>query len=126
MTIASNRPPSWNSRVVTFILSTIAALGFGIGSGIVYAVQVPREGKTEVKYSRQPLTLTEYGQLKIGMSLDEVELILSKGIEESRGVTGVAFKWENADNSYIKVIFENDVLKSKEQFGLAQYSTCIQ
>jgi hypothetical protein len=112
------QPPKKN-RLAMFLLSAIAALGFGIGSGAVKAIQQIDTAAKNVA-DKSAITLEQYNRLQIGMPLAQVELILQPGVEESRSATAATFKWQNADGSFIKLIFENNKLKNKAQSGLYQ------
>jgi hypothetical protein len=79
------------------------------------------------KCQQASFTIGQYDRLKIGMSREQVELILQPGIEESRSADGEAkFKWENPDGSSIRVVFQKDKLKRKEQVGMSSSPTCHQ
>ncbi|MCG8361908.1 MAG: hypothetical protein MJA27_01085 [Pseudanabaenales cyanobacterium] len=123
----SGPDPFPKKRVIVLLLSIFTAFGFGLGSGIVRGLgQVPYQPRTVIQPNPSPLTLADYERLKIGMSLATVELLINTGTEESRSDTKVTVIWKNADDSYIRVIFEEDALKSKEQHGLVKHASCIQ
>lgn len=115
---------SWKAMAV----SLIAALGFGLGSGVVYGINQNSQ-PTNVNSSqsntedsdvqhRPTFTLSEYNRIKIGMSQEKVELILRPGVEESRTDSQTVFSWKNLDGSYIRVSFKDGKVLSKKQDGL--------
>ena len=122
----SNPPSNANQKIITFILSAITALGLGIGSGAVYAIQSLRSENQQYLQSQQRITLTEYEYLEIGDSLKQVELILGPGIEESRSGSQIVLVWKNPDGSYIRADFDNEKLTSKQQSELLEHLACLQ
>ncbi|MBD2498424.1 hypothetical protein H6G75_29510 [Nostoc sp. FACHB-280] len=99
------------------------SVGVALSSGLYYgfhqaansAKQHEQPAQTELyRFSR-----AEYEQLKPGMSLTEVRsIILYRGVEVNRSATVATFVWENPNGYKITAVFENDLLKSKEQSGL--------
>jgi|ERR1043165_1188386 hypothetical protein len=79
---------------------------------------------TPVTASRQAtLTLNQYLALQDGMTYSQVrDKLLGDGEEVSRNNIGqyttVMYVWKNKDGSSVNVIFQNDQLVSKSQFGL--------
>jgi hypothetical protein len=117
-------PPVSRNGVLALMLSAIAALGAGIGAGAVHALQQPHQSLNRPKVQSVEFTIGQYNRLKIGMSREQVELILQPGTEESRSDTESTFKWSNSENSYIKALFQGEKLKTKEQVGIPQYPSC--
>jgi hypothetical protein len=107
-------PPTPRNRLLALMLSAIAALGMGIGTGVIHTLQ---QSSSPIVKCVQPQTYTldQYNRLKIGMSQTEVEFILQTGIEESRSDSEAKFKWENPDGSSIHAVFQKDKLKHKSQ-----------
>jgi hypothetical protein len=81
------------------------------------------------KQSRQ-ITLEMYGMMKEGISYDEARAVIGFDGEELssnviRGAPGViedvhtvAYSWKNWDGSNMLLMFQNDRLMSRSQFGL--------
>jgi hypothetical protein len=113
-------PPAPRNGLLALILPAIAALGMGIGTGVVHALQQSPPSPIV----QCPFTIDQYNRLKIGMSQTEVEFILQTGIEESRSDGEAKFKWANPDGSSIRAAFQKDKLKHKEQVGMSLYPAC--
>jgi hypothetical protein len=79
--------------------------------------------QTSGSFSLKKITAEEYAQLHDGMSYSEAASIIGDpGEEVSRsnvaGYVTVAYSWKNYDGSNANVIFQNDRLVSKAEFGL--------
>jgi hypothetical protein len=77
-------PPTPRNGMLALMLSALAALGMGIGTGVVQALQQSSPSQIVKCIQPQIYTIDQYNRLKIGMSQTEVEFILQTGIEESR------------------------------------------
>ena len=69
------------------------------------------------------ITAEEYARLYDGMSYSQAVAVIGEpGEETSRtdmaGYVTVAYSWKNYDGSNAIVMFQNDKLVSKAQFGL--------
>lgn len=69
------------------------------------------------------VTMAEYERVQIGMSYKQVKAIIgAPGEELSRteigGILAVMYMWQNKDSSNMNVMFQNDAVYSKAQFGL--------
>ena len=70
------------------------------------------------------VTLSEYNEIKLGMSLDEVEAIIGGGPTRSASATGpyantgTAYQWVNLDGSAALITFEDDQVVLKSQVNL--------
>lgn len=76
-----------------------------------------------VRSSVFKITASQYGQLQTGMSYDEAVRIIGDPGEEITssdlgGIRTVGYSWKNFDGSNAMVIFQNDRLTTKSQFGL--------
>ena len=120
----SNQASSSTGKIRMFMLSSIAALGFGIGAGAVNALQFNQQPESGNRYYQQEHTMDKYERLEMGDSLKETELLLGNGVEESRSDTQVNMIWKNEEGSYIKLVFQDDALISREQSGLLDSRTC--
>jgi hypothetical protein len=74
-------------------------------------------------YSMKRITADEYARLYDGISYSQaVTIIGDPGEETSRtdmaGYVTVAYSWKNYDGSNAILMFQNDKLVSKAQFGL--------
>ncbi len=86
----------------------------------------PSTGKnTPLKDPRPQVTLSQYNQIKEGMSYSDVVKILAqegKLAHEKRTVRDIfksyGWKFEGARFTYIDITFKNDQLLSKTQYGL--------
>jgi hypothetical protein len=112
-------PPTPRNGLLALTLPTFVALGMGIGTGMIHALQ-PSSSPIVKCVQPQTYTLDKYNRLKIGMSQTEVEFILQTGIEESRSDSEAKFKWENPeDGSSIHAVFQKDKLTRKAQVGMS-------
>lgn len=88
-----------------FVLFVLVAALFGCGSG-----------------GANKITMEKYNQVTTGMTYEQVQGILGEGTEMSRnemaGYTTVMYMWENEDGSNMNIIFQNDAVNTKAQFGL--------
>lgn len=76
------------------------------------------------------VTMDEYNQIENGMSYEQVTGILgSPGVQQSENqlpgvagympsITTVMYMWQNGDGSNMNVMFQNDKMVQKGQFGL--------
>jgi Domain of Unknown Function with PDB structure (DUF3862) len=69
------------------------------------------------------VTYEEYKKIKNGMSYDEVKKIIGQDGEEisntsAGGFKTVMYQWMNADGTNAEVMFQNDKVDTKSQFGL--------
>jgi len=69
------------------------------------------------------ITKEKYDRLTTGMSYADVQQIMGETGEELTknelaGITTVMYSWKNADGSNMNVMFQNDSLVQKAQFGL--------
>ena len=74
-------------------------------------------------YSMKRITAEEYAQLYDGMSYSQAVAVIGEpGEETSRtdmaGYVTVAYSWKNYDGSNAIIMFQNNKLVSKAQFGL--------
>ncbi len=109
-------------------LAAIAAFGFGFGSGLATAlaskIDTPLlDDQPSIALCHSNITLQSYKRLAINAPLKEVEFILGVGIEEQRSAEQTIFHWKNADDSYIRGVFVNDILKSRSQQGLEKHQS---
>lgn len=90
-------------------------------------VRDPDTGKTVADSpsggSLYEVTAAEYAQISTGMSYAQVAAIIGAPGEESSssdlaGIKTEAFTWKNFDGSNALLMFQNDKLISKAQFGL--------
>ncbi|AVH74446.1 hypothetical protein [Nostoc sp. 'Lobaria pulmonaria (5183) cyanobiont'] len=124
-------PTQSNNTLLRSLMNVALSVQVMLGSGLLYgSVQTAfhpqqheqsaqsQQHKQSAQSEPRRFGRAEYEQLKTGMSLTDVRSILNPGIEVSRSATIATFVWENPDGSTITAVFENDKLKSKEQFGL--------
>lgn len=113
-------PPNNTNTFIHSLMKIALSFGVVIGSGIAYgfAQTVFSPNQHEQLAQSQPISLGEYQQLIIGMTITDVRSILGRGIEVSRSERVATYVWKNSDNSQIIGTFENDKLKNKEQSGL--------
>jgi hypothetical protein len=70
------------------------------------------------------VTLSEYNEIQVGMSLDQVEAIIGGGPTRSASATGpyantgTAYQWVNLDGSAALITFEDDRVVLKSQVNL--------
>lgn len=68
------------------------------------------------------ITMEKYNQVSTGMSYEDVKNILGEGEELSSSEVGgfvtVMYMWKNKDGSNMNVMFQNDAVNTKSQFGL--------
>lgn len=70
------------------------------------------------------ITLSEYNEIEIGMSYDEVVAIVGDGPTRTASATGpyentgTAYQWINDDGSSAVITFENDKVVLKAQVDL--------
>lgn len=105
-------------RLLMLVFSIGVIFGSGIGYGFNQAVSTANQRESTVQVDRQNIGLAEYERIEPGMSLSEVQVILSRGTEINRSTTIATFVWTNPDGSGITAVFEGGKLKSKEQSGL--------
>lgn len=123
-----------------FVGCIVTFLGFvicvGVCSGLAPQREQPRYNQPKVvetkasKRTSSKLTMEKYLQLKNGMSRESVEQILgTPGTELSSGhidgapgvmdsIDTVLYGWSNRDGSNLNVMFQNDRLVMKAQYGL--------
>ncbi len=105
---------------VVFALGVL--FGYGLQIGINKAISVIEQketrSKVELQHINRHVNRVDYEQLKLGMSLTDVQAILGRGIEINRTETIATFLWQNFDGSQITVKFKNGKLVSKAQFNL--------
>jgi len=101
----------------------ISCVGFGVLVGV---------GSRAVQQQKisSGITLDEYNQIKNGMSYQQVVSIIGvegESISENSmdGIPGVmksvstkAYLWQNSDGSNMMVMFQNNKMIQKSQFGL--------
>jgi len=80
-------------------------------------------GSSSGSYSMKRITANEYAGLYDGMSYSQAVAVIGEpGEETSRtdmaGYVTVAYSWKNYDGSNAIVMFQNNKLVSKAQFGL--------
>lgn len=78
---------------------------------------------TKTSESSSGLTKAKFEQLKVGMKKSEVEDILgSAGSEVSTttggGMTFSTYKWEGENFASVIIVFQNEKVMSKTQYGL--------
>jgi hypothetical protein len=70
------------------------------------------------------ITLDEYSRLDTGTTYSQaVAIIGASGIEASKvdisgGPITISYRWQNADGSNAIIIFQDDKLNTKAQYGL--------
>jgi ribosomal protein S17E len=88
---------------------------------------VPIETNTPQNSSPQTseatkITMEKYNQVATGMTYEQVKAILGEGTEMSKnemaGYVTVMYMWQNKDGSNMNVMFQNDAVNNKAQFGL--------
>ncbi|WP_088242860.1 hypothetical protein [Calothrix rhizosoleniae] len=92
--------------------------GHGLQIGINKGISVIEQKETRSKVELQHVNRVDYEQLKLGMSLTDVQAILGRGIEINRTETTATFLWQNFDDSHITIKFKNGKLVSKAQSNL--------
>lgn len=121
--MTTNPAPS-NNKLIHSLMKIALSVGVFIGSGMAYGFAQTafytkhQEHLVKSKVSLFAFSHAEYEQLKVGMTITDARSILGRGIEVSRTATKATYVWKNPDGSKITVIFEEDKLKSKEQYGL--------
>lgn len=101
-------------------LVVIFSIGVALGAGLSHGMN---SVSTYTSFSSQNsevlyVTLAEYEQVALRMSLARVEAILGKGIEVSQSESMVILEWRNIDDSSMTLFFEQGYLVQKEQAGL--------
>lgn len=102
------------------LLAISFSMGTAFGYGVTAAVNEYLMGKgpemcQQVSGFEADLTLTEYEQLELGMSIAEVRTILGRGIEISQTESTVVLVWKNPNGSGIVGTFEGGSLANKQQ-----------
>lgn len=107
-----------NHRLLSIVFSIGIVLGSGIGYGFRQGGAFPDQMKAIAQSDTHHFGRAEYERVIPGMTIAEVEAILSRGTEVSRSETTAKFVWHNLDGSQMTALFEKGKLKSKEQFDL--------
>jgi hypothetical protein len=69
--------------------------------------------------TQQPISLTGYERLDIGMTITDAQANLGQpAIEVNRDATTATYKWTNSDGSMITAVFKNNQLIRKNQINL--------
>lgn len=114
MVITSILPILLKSPYSHLLLSFVIILSLGyqlVNDTLIKQLEPPELAIAQI----QSFTRAEYERLKIGMSLNDVETILGKGIEVNQSIRTRTFTWKNSNNFKIIAIFENNKLINKEQ-----------
>lgn len=69
------------------------------------------------------VSLSNYGKIQVGATLDEVRAILGSegqeaGNSELAGIVTTTYKWDGPGSSGLRLMFQNGRLISKSQAGL--------
>lgn len=100
--------------VLSFSMGT--AFGYGVTAAVTeYLTGKGPEMCQQASGFEANLTLTEYEQLELGMSIAEVRAILGRGIEISQTESTVVLVWKNPNGSGIVGTFEGGYLANKQQ-----------
>lgn len=79
-------------------------------------------GSLDIKTTSKTITLEMYNKVKEGMTYEQVKNILGEGEEmsssEMSGIKIVMYNWVNPGGSNMNVLFQNNKLVTKAQFGL--------
>lgn len=101
-----------------------------MAAGVYDILMFPVVEKVQPKAYKPVVTMAKYNRIEVGMSQEVViSIIGTKGVEEARsymeGVPGVMksietiiVAWTNKDGSNMNIIFQNNVVFQKAQFGL--------
>lgn len=138
-------PKIWlKTRLAAVLAIVLSVVSCGIGGSMLPAADL--EGQTEPSNEapqnaatatdqaekkaeapraprRNGITMDEYTRLSTGMTYEQaVEIIGEPGEEMSRsdlaGISTVAYTWQNRGGSNAMLMFQNDELVQKSQFGL--------
>lgn len=111
----NNDDPSPFKHLLMLVFAMGVAFGYGLEIGINKAISVIEQKETHSQTELQHISRIDYEQLKLGMSLTDVQAILGQGIEINRSETTATFLWKTTSGFQISVIFKNGKLISKAQ-----------
>ena len=119
---SNNQEPTPIKSLLNLVFALGVAFGYGLEIGINKAISVIEQKethtKTEPQHINRHVNRVDYEQLKLGMSLTDVQAILGRGIEINHTETTATFLWQNFDGSQITVKFKDGKLMSKAQSNL--------
>jgi len=100
--------PALRNYIIT-VFSVGTALGMGISHGL---------NKITFYLEQEPVRLFQYEQVKLEMSLAQVESILGSGTEIAQFDSVTIYEWDNPDGSFTTLFFQDGYLVGKEQTDL--------
>jgi hypothetical protein len=122
----STKIPTWAFVLVIALVAVAAIVGIAMAVGSFHgaekqAAQAEQQAVGNAG-TATAITMDEYNAIQIGMTLEQVQNVMgSSGTQTESsavgGQTGSTYQWQNA-NTEITVLFLNEAVSSKGQYGL--------